>query len=429
MLFFIVETYDQLNLLLGKNYKKVFVEPIYFNDNVHPALNDVSLLYLKPLNNDKGYILCINHTEALSINKIDITDFLLSFEEIYVRDRKSFIYDFPIKNTIDISFGSPKIDEPELNVYNFFYQKFDNLSNINTIIPLVKHYEKCELIFEKIKPYCLKLDNSKFHIKLSSIFFAIEKNGIKIDKTIFNQYFTPQNELYSIFDNKIYSKYNLHTTTGRPSNSFNGINFAALVKDNGCREAFIPENDYLIEIDINSYHPVLASQLIGYDFNDETPYSYFAKEANISTEEAKILMFKQLYGGIYKEYQHIEFFKLIQQYINKLWEEFNTNGYISCSISGHKFDKNLKDINPTKLFNYYLQNLETSTNTLILWDIIKLLSKKQSKIVLYTYDSILIDYSEEDQILPKINSVFTKYKLNTKITMGNNYNNMLPYTI
>ena len=423
-MFYIVETDEQLDELFNKGYDKVFIEPISYNDHIHPSLNHVSLLYIKPLNSDKGYILCLDHSEALSLNKTPINALLASFEEIYVRDRKSFIYHFPLKNIIDISFNIFQYLEPTTHTHDFFYQRYGNLENINIIIPLVKHYEKCEIIFGKIKEYCIKPDNNKFINKLTTVFFSIEKNGIKINKDVFYKFFEPTNESFSIFDGKIYTQYNLYTTTGRPSNSFNGINFAALKKDDGCRKAFIPENDYFIEIDISAYHPTLASQLIGYSFKDETPYQYFAKEANIEINEAKILMFKQLYGGVYKEYQHIEYFQLIQKHIDKLWNNFKTNKYSECPISGHKFVDNIKDLNPQKLFNYTLQNLETSTNVLILWDILKILKSKKTEIVLYTYDSILLDYDEEDGILEQIQQVFTKYNLRIKTTKGHNYGNM-----
>jgi hypothetical protein len=225
-------------------------------------------------------------------------------------------------------------------------------------------------------------------------------------------------------NNVVYTQYNLHTTTGRPSNSFNGVNFAALNKDNGSRKAFVPKNNCFVEIDISSYHPTLAAQLVKYDFANVTPYEYFAKEANIEVSEAKILMFKQLYGGIYKKYQHIPYFQLIEEHINKLWENYTANGYVECLISGHKFTTDLKDINPQKLFNYTLQNLETSTNVCIIWDIIKILKGKETQIVLYTYDSILLDYKQEENILESIKQVFNKYKLKIKLTKGKNYGAM-----
>jgi hypothetical protein len=423
-MFYVVETNEQLAELFYKGYDKVFIEPIYFNDNVHPSLNRVSLLYIKPLNNDKGYIVCLDHSETLSLNKTPINNLLASYDEIYVRDRKSFIYFFPLRNTIDISFGTPEYITPNTPAHDFFYQRYGNKGIINTIIPAVKHYEKCELIFDKVKQYCVKPHNVKFYNKLTSVFFSIERNGIKINPDVFNKFFEPNNDTFSIYDNTIYTQYNLHTTTGRPSNSFNGINFAALKKEDGCREAFIPENDYFIEIDISAYHPTLAAQLVGYNFEDETPYQYFAREANIEIDEAKILMFRQLYGGIYKEYQHISYFQLIQKHVDKLWESFQSDGFIECPISGHKLTNEIKDLNPQKLFNYTLQNLETSTNVLILWDIVKILKNKLTKIVLYTYDAILIDYNEEDNILEEINQVFKSYNLKTKMTKGSNYGTM-----
>ena len=423
-MFYIVETNEQLNELFEKNYDKVFIEPIYFNDNIHPVLNNVALIYVKPLNNDKGYILNLNHTEALQLNKTPINQLLNTFKEIYLRDRKTFIYFFPVKNTVDISFYTPEYIEPSTPSHDFFYNRHSDKLNINTFIPLVKHYEKCELIFNQIKSYCVEYNNSKFYNKLTSVFFAIERNGIKINEDVFYKFFEPNNNKFSIQDSRIYTQYNPYTTTGRPSNSFNSINFAALAKDNGCREAFIPKNNYFIEIDISAYHPTLAAQLVDYDFGDETPYEYFAKEAKIDIKEAKTLMFRQLYGGIYKEYTHIDFFQLIQEHTNKIWKEFTDKGYIECPISGHKFTKDIKDLNPQKLFNYTLQNLETSTNVCIVWDVIKLLKRKSTEIVLYTYDSILLDYDEDDEILEDIKNVFKKYNLKVKLTQGKNYGAM-----
>ena len=53
-----------------------------------------------------------------------------------------------------------------------------------------------------------------------------------------------------------------------------------------------------------------------------------------------------------------------------------------------------------------------------------LLKGKKTKIVLYTYDSILLDYDEDDDILEEIQQTFTKYNLRTKTTKGHNYGTM-----
>ena len=78
---------------------------------------------------------------------------------------------------------------------------------------------------------------------------------------------------------------------------------------------------------------------------------------------------------------------------------------------------------PQKLLNYILQNLETSYNVCILWEILKLLKNTQTKLVLYTYDSFLFDFDEsEKEVLTKIEEVFNKNKLQIKINYGDTYN-------
>jgi hypothetical protein len=425
MAFYIVETTEQLDEIFEKNYKNVFVEPIYFNDNIHPILNDVSLLYLKSLDGDKGYILCLSHNESLSLHKSHINDLLLTYDEVYVRDRKAFIFHFPAPNIIDISFNINKEIDITTQTHKFFYFKHEDKENVNTIIPLVKHYEKCELIFEEVKQHCVLPDNWKFYNKLSTIFFIIEKNGLKINKHVFDEFFKPHNELYSISNNKIHTKYNLHTTTRRPSDSFNGVNFSALNKTDGRRKAFIPENDYFIEIDITAYHPTIMGKLMGFDFKDETPYEYFAREANIDIKEAKVEFIKQMYGGIQDKYKDILFFSKLSEYLENIWEEFQTAGKCT-SLSGVVFKPDvLKNMNPNKLLSYLIQGAETYFNVEILWEVIKLTRKKQTKVVLYVYDSILIDYNEDENLLEQIKEIFIKHNLKIKLTKGFNYGSMI----
>ena len=78
-------------------------------------------------------------------------------------------------------------------------------------------------------------------------------------------------------------------------------------------------------------------------------------------------------------------------------------------------------MNPQKLFNYVLQNLETATNIRILIELHKLLRGKKSKIVLYTYDSFLFDLDESEDLIKEIEQVFKKYKVNVKNSYGRNY--------
>ena len=179
-------------------------------------------------------------------------------------------------------------------------------------------------------------------------------------------------------------------------------------------------------MDISAYHPTLLASLLDYDFGDVDIHNSFAQMYGVDYAKAKEITFKQLYGGIWKEYKEIEFFKKTQVYIDDLWKQFETQGYIKCPISDHKFIKSeMEGMNPQKLLNYVLQNLETANNVLILWDIFKILRGKNTKLVLYVFDSFLFDMDENEQdILQEIINVFKTKNLQTKIKKGTNYNNI-----
>jgi hypothetical protein len=250
------------------------------------------------------------------------------------------------------------------------------------------------------------------------VFNGIERAGLYVDNTLYNDYFDKD-----IDGSVVYTQYNIKTLTTRPSNNFNGVNYAALNKENGCRKVFKARNSKLIEFDITAYHPTLLSRLVDYDFGDEDIYSHFAKVYGLNRQEAKILTLQQLYGGILPQYENLEFFKKVKVYVDDLWDTFQYGGSIKCPISGYEYYKDkLENMNPQKLLNYVLQNLETAYNVRILWDVFKILKNKNTKIVLYTYDAFLFDWDrEEQQVLKDIHEVFIKNKLTIKVTHGNSY--------
>ena len=82
-------------------------------------------------------------------------------------------------------------------------------------------------------------------------------------------------------------------------------------------------------------------------------------------------------------------------------------------------------MNPQKLFNYLLQNLETAINVRILWEIIKVLKTAKTKLVLYTYDAFLFDKdNNEEDIMKSIINIFDINNLNIKISYGKNYDSL-----
>jgi DNA polymerase I-like protein with 3'-5' exonuclease and polymerase domains len=82
-------------------------------------------------------------------------------------------------------------------------------------------------------------------------------------------------------------------------------------------------------------------------------------------------------------------------------------------------------MNPQKLLNYLLQATETDMNVVMLWDILKMLKGKNTKLVLYVFDSFLLDVDEDEKdIINEILEVFKKYKFNVKMVTGKNYGEM-----
>lgn len=412
-MFWLIENKDQINSFRLKGYKKVFVEVIPFSNTVHPVLNNISLVYIKPLNGDKGYIVTIDHSEAFTVENNLLVEVLNEIDTIYVRDKKNFLHYYFHKKCHQ----SKLIDtSTEPQVYRFYYNKYSKKKDINRIIPIAKHYEYCEELFSNQE---FPTDINPFYdTKAALVFNIIERNGLKIDNELYEQYFE-----YPAKDH-IYTQYNLNTLTTRPSNTFGGINFSALNKKNGERRCFKPNNDLFVDMDISAYHPTLLSRELGYKFDTEDIHQSFAEMYGVDYKKAKELTFKQLYGGVFKQYEHLEFFSKVKSYTKELWETFNTKGEIICPISNYKFiKKDLEDMNPQKLLNYLLQNLETSNNIIILWEILKLLRGKNTKLVLYVYDSFLFDVDiNEKEVMLQIKDIFSKHKLNIKAKKGTNYN-------
>jgi hypothetical protein len=419
-MYWLIENQEQLDKFKKLNIDNVFVELILENDNIHPNLNKLVAIYIKPFN-DKGYILSLDHNDTCSLKLDEIINIVNSFSKIYVLDKKRFLYFFNNKNAIDLYFYV-SFDIKNISIYDFYYNKYKNIKYINKIIPITKHYQYCENLFNNIKN--ISFNNNPFFDKMTYVFFYVENNGIKINKKIFDSQFEINNDMYNIKNDIIYTYYNLYNKTGRPSNSFNNINFMALNKKDNSRESFIPKNDIFIEIDISAYHPTLIGQMLNFNFENKNPYEYLSEKANISLNKAKELMFQNIYGGIKSQYKHIEFFKILQNFIDNNWKNYNNYGEVIVPISSYCFKKDeLENMNPYKLFNYMLQQIETANNVNILYDIIKILKNLNSQIILYVYDSILIDLDKsEKHVLDYISNIFDKYNLKIKLKKGKTYN-------
>jgi hypothetical protein len=417
-MFWLVEDNEQLD-----NFKKyckgdAFVELIPYSNIEHPTQNEICAIYIYPLNSTKGYMIPISHSETLNIDLNAVKHILDGLNNIYVRDKKEFLHYLIFKKLFDITLKAPTYIPEYTKTHSYFYSKYGDKKDINRIIPIVKHYEYCENLYNNLKARINEPINEFYNNKATVVFNAMERGGIRVDKPKFESHFHPIDRKFT------YTQYNFKTTTTRPSNKFGGVNYAALNKENGCRESFIPNNDKFIELDISAYHPTLLGLLVGYTFDDSDIHESFAKMYGVSYKQSKEITFKQLYGGIFQQFKNLEFFKKVQVYVDDLWEKFNREGLIICPVSKHIYKKeDLEEMKPQKLLNYVLQNLETAMNIRILWEIFRSLKGRKTKLVLYTYDSFLFDFdSSEKDLIEDIKQIINNNKLQIKESYGSTYN-------
>ena len=416
-MFWLIENKEQFEVLKNSGFKEAFVEIISNNPYQHPTQNSIIGFYVRPIQGHKGYILPTSHPECENVFEDEVYLYLKGLETIYVRDKKEFLHYTILKQLVDITLGSPPYILPQTTAHSTLYRRFPDLLTVNQLVPITKHYEVCEQVYDDLEHRVNTVVNPFYNDKATLVFNAIERNGIKINKNEFEKHFHPvENEV-------VYTSYNYKTLTTRPSNKFGGVNYAALSHKDGSRKSFIPHNDIFVEFDIGAYHPTLAAMLVDYDFGSGDIHQAFADMYKVDYAKAKELTFKQLYGGVFDNYKDLPFFKATSEYIRTTWETFQTEGVITCPISNYEYKRDvLENMNPQKLFNYILQNMETSLNIEVLFRIFKLLKGRNTKLVLYTYDSFLFDVDKSEEfLLDNIKEVFYKLKLQIKEKNGINY--------
>ena len=431
-MYFIVETIEQFSQM--QQSEECFVHLISGNDKYHPKLSYPSLLYYN--DGKKGYIFPFKHSESFSLDFKVVEDFLSKHKTVYLIDKKYHSYFFNLPNAIDINFiyldqtNNYEPFECDTLLQNNYYSRFPDIPNINEIIPITKHYEKCQCLYEVVKGFFGLEADTKFQDRLIEAYKKVEQNQIGIDEHKFREKYKLNNENYSKKGDSLYSYYNLYNLTGRPTNSFNGVNFLAIPKDKEFRECFVSKNSYLVEFDFDAYHLRLIGNLIGYEWgkgsiHTELGKEYFGKEEITPEEyaESKTITFKQLYGGVDKKYKHIEFFKKMDEYIRETWENYKRQG--AMALPTGRILKYSKDMNRLKLFNYLVQNQETLANVSKIERINQYLEENnlRTKLVLITYDSFLFDFRAHDgkKTLLDIKAILEQGNMVVKHKHGINY--------
>ena len=438
-MFYIVEQEEKLLSLEKLARLGLYVDIISTNDLYHPKLSSTVAVYIRLIGSEHGYIIPINHDEGLNISKERVYDIFKKASKLYTLNKKELLYHFNLQGAIDLSllYSMSKYDRLEYSkdssTLNYFYNRYKNFANINQLIPISKLYESCDNVYEKVKHVIdldIPLGFDFYNNTATNVFYLLEQSGLGVYYENYVKMFKPNNPIYNTVNNSVLTSYNLYNATSRPTNAFNSVNFAAIPKSPEHRKSFRPQNDYFVEFDFDGYHLRLLCDQINFKLTEESAHKqlakiYFDKEDITEDEysEAKQLNFQAIYGKIPKKYKNLEIFKLIQDYIDKMWKNYQEKDKVLNPQSGKPFTNKLKRMNPAKLMNYMMQSLETSNNVLILKDVLRYLKDKKTKIALYTYDAILFDFSKEDgkQTLLDIEKIMSREgKFPVKYKFSNN---------
>ena len=378
--------------------EKSIIFPLFSNRKEHPKLN--KLLGAFVFIGDECYVLMNGHNDCLSV-PLEVLQ--KSEAPKFIFDSKWFPHQMELPNThsVDVLYHLTELKHYEYDIlYNIFtkgYRSKDDLS----FIPLTTITKGVvDFVNENLKYVNMEgVGGYDFYKSLVlPEFKKIESNGIP---TIYG---------YE------YSLYNNFTTTGRPSNTFGGVNYSALNKSDGSRNYIVSKLGELVQFDFDGYHVRLIARLVGENIPEESAHEwlgkqYFGKDV-LSDEDylnSKKLTFQQLYGGVDVENLEIPFFQKTDEFIKKLYKGFLINGYLETKVGKRIPFQKIDNHNPQKVFNYYLQALETETNVYVIQRLNRLLEGKKTKLILYTYDSFLFDVdSEEKSLVNEIQSILDK---------------------
>jgi hypothetical protein len=410
----IITSYPQYCELIERmNREECILTPIFSDPYYHAVENTVLCVGVTFTTNDT-YIVSIAHNDAPTF-EIPAGSKCHSENDIHILAYTNH-RSIPTKN---------------FDAYvNSTHSQFGIFPNTNRLLPLavwgkiLKQYNKKLMdIFTTCKS-TIDTPAYTFLQELHTTLQGIESAGMKVSNFEKFDYKVPRH----FKGNTVYSQYNMFTTTGRPSNRFGGINFSALNKSDGTREAFISryKNGVLVQLDFEAYH----LRLVADEYNIQLPsgslHTEFAKQYfqtdNITDElyaVSKQKTFEIMYGMSNETYG-IELFERVVELRNTFK---NTNGALTLP-SGITI--NFQEVNFSKMFNYHVQSLEVVKTLPKLTAVLELLKDTPHRLVLYTYDSILLDMQSLDtQVVQAVMDVLEEQKkFPVRVHIGLNYNDM-----
>jgi hypothetical protein len=370
---------------------------------------------------------------TVSISHDDAPHFEVPVGNALCFTANSKILDIPCIDVSAIAYihqmNVPTLEDTFTSYIRETHNMFHNMRHVNRILPLTTWGVIGEQYNTMLRKFIPLYDPPQYEYmyELLSTLKDIESAGLCVDRTLLSEHFSSDTKR-AFKDNMVYTEYNPYTATGRPSNRFGGINFAALNKSDGSRDSFISRypSGSLVQMDFEAYHLRLMANELGVDLpSEQSIHTELAKvyfnTSDITDDmyaESKRRTFEVMYGTNTETYD-FELFEKIHEHRKQY--ESATSITLPSGIT-----VNVGMPNASKLFNYYVQSLEMVRTLPKLTRIIELIKNTTNHLVLYTYDSILLDMQTMDiNILDQIQDILEENKkFPVRVYSGNTYGNI-----
>lgn len=425
----------------------VHVVPIGDSTVHHPVVTRPCLVFIRNLSTKRTYYYSFCHSDSRP--KVSDAEFAKTISQMpnikWALDKKACMQLLNISNLYDANLcgflrKNNILDaaDYETPAHTLIRRNSTSPLQINQSIPLLKHKESFDMMADDIQKMVRGWDmKDDSFLRINQVILEtlgkLETAGLFVDKELFEKRFhKPDSDL-------VHTRYNIYTSTGRPSNSFRNVNYAGLHNTDGTRKCFVSrfgDDGKLVLIDYAAFFPRIICKLVNYDIPSTTDvYEYLARlyfrkkdVDETDAKNAKAITFRQLFGGVEDEYAHIKYLASLKTYIAVNWAFFEKNGFAETPFFKRKItEHHIQDANPTKLFNYILQAAEGEIAIPRVQDVQRYLEGYQTKAILYTYDSILFDFYKDDgmKVLEAIRNLMNldgSYSMKTYI--GKSYHEM-----
>jgi len=437
----LVDTPEQRKSLTALlQYEVALVVPLFGKVSAHPVFDSLSVIFVY-FDSERTYAIPVNHTESVD-PVVDIESIFRGAFSLFTPNGVVWSHVCPTVRAADIHVLlrcanlTDSMPEPDTlrklhltNLRTMPIYKLESLlapyftwgTSVASSLQGLLQKDAFKFINDVIIPTCAVMERAKIHV-------------------------TPEFLTYypraTLHDGFVASQYNPYTITHRVTNRYDSVNYSALDKNSGVRSTITSRfggEGYMVLIDYESFHLRLIANMIGYELPDEPVHQFLGKQyfnKDTLTEEeytiGKQTTFSLLYGDNREAGQSIDFFKKIYEFTDNMYASLCTFGIYHVPNTPFVLNASvLENPTPAKAFNYIVQMLESFTSFRLIHAALPILENAHSKIILYTYDSILIDFKASDgaQFLRSLVTALEdggKYPI--RIHAGTNYQDMKQVT-